>query len=83
MSQWAALVSRPEFTWDPDWALAVIACESGGDPTVYNPAGHVGLFQVALIHRWSRAELEDPELNVRAAHELYLRDGTAPWPACP
>ncbi len=80
--EWRALVSRPEFTWDPAWALAVIACESSGNPEAYNPLGYVGLFQVSLIHRWSVEQLLDPELNTRAAHELYLRGGN-PWPNCP
>ena len=80
--QWRGLVCSAPFTWPCGWALAVIQCESSGNPNAYNPLGFVGLFQVSLIHRWSRAQLEDPELNVRAAHELYLRGGM-PWPSCP
>jgi uncharacterized protein YabE (DUF348 family) len=42
--QWRDMVCT--YDWDCDWALAVIACESGGNPEAYNPQGYVGLFQV-------------------------------------
>jgi hypothetical protein len=59
-------------------------CESDGNPLSYNPVGpYVGLFQVWLGHRWTRAQLEDPEINVAAAYELYQRSGWQPWPSCP
>jgi hypothetical protein len=83
LSDMRALICAPEWDWDCTWALATVWCESSGNPLAYNPAGHVGLWQVSLIHRWTREELEDAELNTRAAHELYLRQGRGAWPGCP
>jgi hypothetical protein len=72
-----------QYPWNAERAYQIMMCESSGDPLAYNPAGHVGLFQVALIHRWTRAELENPEINVAAAFELYEGRGWQPWPSCP
>ena len=67
------------YNWDCTWAMAVIACESGGDPNAYNPAGpYVGLFQV---HDPSRS-LFDPVANVAAAYSKYLSQGSGAW-GCP
>jgi soluble lytic murein transglycosylase-like protein len=80
-AQWRDLIGA--YPWDTRIAEAIVWCESSGDPLAYNPAGHVGLFQVALIHRWTRAELEDPEINIAAGWELYQQRGWQPWPGCP
>ncbi len=69
------------------YAVALVACESSGDPLVDSPDGrYTGWFQVwnreSGGHRWSRAELRDAELNTRAGLELYNRGGN-PWPSCP
>lgn len=79
-----SLVCSAEFTWPCEWALAVIMCESGGNPQALSPYGDAGLFQVATVHGYSQAQLFDPVFNTRYAHELYNGgSGTGNWPNCP
>jgi hypothetical protein len=40
----------------PDKALAVARCESGYDPSAYNPAGYLGVFQQARVYWPGRAD---------------------------
>jgi hypothetical protein len=75
---WSDLVCS--YGWDCNWALAVIQCESGGNPNAYNPAGYVGLFQVWEGHS---SNLQDPATNIAAAWSLYLSGGGSHWPNCP
>jgi hypothetical protein len=78
-SDWRELVCS--YDWDCDWALAVIACESGGNPNAYNPQGpYIGLFQIWGGHG---SNLEDPTTNIAAAYSLYLSGGRGHWPNCP
>ncbi len=77
-SAWSDLVCS--YSWDCDWALAVIQCESAGNASAYNPAGYVGLFQIWEGHG---ADLRDPATNIAAAYSLYLSGGRARWPNCP
>ena len=78
-SDWRELVCS--YDWDCDWALAVIACESGGNPNAYNPQGpYVGLFQIWGGHG---SNLEAPTTNIAAAYSLYLSGGRGHWPNCP
>ncbi len=78
---WTALVSQPIFTWPTEWALAVIQCESGGNPLAYNPAGpYVGLWQVLNGS-------SDPYTNALQAHYQYRQwmegiRAVSPWPTC-
>lgn len=75
---WQTLVCS--YSWDCDWALAVINCESGGNPSAYNPSGYVGLFQLWEGHG---ANLTDPATNIAAAYSLYASGGAGHWPNCP
>ena len=77
-ADWGELVCS--YDWDCSWALAVIACESGGNPDAYNPAGYVGLFQIWEGHG---PGLRDPATNVAAAYSLYVSGGRGNWPNCP
>jgi uncharacterized protein YabE (DUF348 family) len=77
-ADWADLVCS--YDWDCSWALAVIACESGGNPDAYNPQGYVGLFQIWEGHG---ANLRDPATNIAAAYSLYRSGGAGNWPNCP
>ncbi len=76
--QWRDMVCS--YDWDCNWALAVIACESGGNPDAYNPQGYVGLFQI-----WEDygANLRDPATNIAAAYSIYSSHGPSAWPNCP
>jgi len=75
---WEGIVCS--YDWDCDWALAVIYCESGGNPNAYNPAGYVGLFQ---IWEGNGSNLSDPATNIAAAYSLYVSGGPGNWPNCP
>ena len=75
---WRTLVCS--YNWNCTWAMAVIACESGGNPNAYNPAGpYVGLFQVLN----PSGSLFEPAANIAAAYSKYLRQGPGAWPSCP
>jgi hypothetical protein len=74
---WRELVCT--YDWDCSWALAVIACESRGNPNAYNPRGpYVGLFQLLDPSR----SLFDPAANIAAAYVKYQRQGPRAWGAC-
>ena len=75
---WRDLVCS--YDWDCDWALAVVQCESGGNPKAYNSSGYVGLFQIWQGHG---DNLTDPATNVAAAYSLYVSGGPGNWPNCP
>ena len=81
------LICAPEFTWECGAALAVMACESGGDPAAISPDGqNWGLMQVNLVHLWRVGgdpyRLLDPETNMRVAWDIYVDGGGwGPW-AC-
>lgn len=75
---WRALVCS--YDWDCTWAMAVIACESGGNPNAYNPAGpYVGLFQILD----PSSSLFDPATNIAEAHWKYQSQGPGAWWGCP
>jgi hypothetical protein len=74
---WSALVCT--YDWDCSWAMAVLACESGGDPNAYNPAGpYVGLFQILD----PSLSLFDPRMNIAEAYYKYQSQGPGAW-GCP
>ncbi len=74
---WSALVCT--YDWDCSWAMAVLACESGGDPNAYNPAGpYVGLFQILD----TSLSLFDPRMNIAEAYYKYQSQGPGAW-GCP
>lgn len=67
------------------WAESVAMRESGCSPTAYNPSGASGVFQL-LGHQDlldavcpPHGDWADPSCNIRAAWQLYLADGIAPW----
>ncbi len=70
-----------------DGALAVMDCESGGDPNAYNPAsGASGLFQflpetwesASAGAGWDGADVFDGEANIAVA--AWLSDtSSSPW----
>jgi len=91
VERWRPLVSRyfaPELVEE---ALAVIACESLGDPEVVNSvSGTAGLFQHHPLYWAERAAAagfpgatpDDPEANTAAAAWLVeesVASGLTPW----
>jgi len=84
VERWRSLVSLYFQPADVEHALAVIRCESVGDPDAVNPSsGTGGMFQ----HRpeywparstaagWAGADVMDPEANVAVAAWLVYRGG--------
>lgn len=71
------------FGADGPTAVAVATCESGLDPSAYNPSGASGVFQImpatALAVGTDPALLFDWEVNVDTAYRLYQEQGWAPW----
>jgi hypothetical protein len=71
-----------------EWALRIIACESGGDPNAKNPHSSAsGLFQ-HLARLWPEraaqagfrgADVFDPAANVAVAAWLLDNGGTGHW----
>lgn len=85
VERWRLLVDR-YFTGagETEHALAIIRCESVGDPDAFNPAGPVsGLFQHRDIYwaarsaaaGWAGASIFDPEANIAVAAWLVHEGG--------
>lgn len=67
-------------------ALAVMACESRGDPGATGRAGEKGLMQVHPIWQelaerlyWPGISLYEPEVNVRVAAAIWRAMGWGAW----
>lgn len=81
-----------QYEWNTDVAKAIIKEESKGNPDAYNPEWHktcqgsYGLMQMACVHigkyglTWEN--IEDPEINVEAAYQLWKEQGWNPWGVC-
>jgi hypothetical protein len=75
-------------TYTPSGTLeAIAACESGGDPTVYDPSGtYWGKYQFDQA-TWSSVSdapygaASEAEQDAAAA-ALYAQSGSSPWPVC-
>jgi hypothetical protein len=67
------------YSWNCDWAIATILCESGADPFSISPSGiYFGLWQIDYhFPGW-----DDPRINSNAAWGKYQNNGTNPWPVC-
>lgn len=90
VEEWRSLVSAYFAAADVETALAVISCESGGDPNAMNPtSGAAGLFQHIPRYWPDRAaaiglpdaSIFDPIANVAAAAWLVATEGWSPWNA--
>lgn len=71
--------------------LAIADRESSDNPAARNSSGASGLFQIMLpLHDdmfyaagYSPSQWADPYANTRAAGQLVLSSGLAPWGGCP
>jgi soluble lytic murein transglycosylase-like protein len=90
VEEWRSLVSAYFAASDVEKALAVISCESGGDPNAQNSrSGAAGLFQHIPRYWETRAEaiglpgasIFDPVANVSAAAYLVYTEGWVHWAA--
>jgi hypothetical protein len=90
VEEWRSLVSAYFAPEHVDLALAIISCESGGDPNAQNPtSGAAGLFQHIPRYWEARvasagmpgASIFDPIANVAASAYLAYSDGWGHWSA--
>lgn len=89
---WRSLVAAYFNPGDVDYALAILWCESTGDPGAYNTSsGASGLFQHLARYwadrstkaGWAGASIMDPEANTAVAAWLaYSGGGWGHWPNC-
>lgn len=74
------------YDWPCAQALAVMKCESSGNPMATN-GGNLGLFQISAIHGWrvggNLDALLDAETNVQVAHQIWREQGWGPWSCKP
>lgn len=84
VEQWRGLVAAYFPAGDIDLVLAVMRCESGGNPNAYNPSGASGLMQVlaswADNFGYSPGQLFDPAVNLHVSSILWA-DGISHWNA--
>lgn len=73
-----------EFGLDPGYLLSVATCESGLDPTAYNPAGYHGLFQFdqTTWAAYGYGSIYDPAAQSRTAARLIAAGQGSRWPNC-
>lgn len=73
-----------EFGLDPSYLLSVAMCESGLNPTAYNPAGYHGLFQFdqTTWAAYGYGSIYDPVAQSRAAARLIAAGQSSRWPNC-
>jgi LysM repeat protein len=70
--------------WPCEQMVAIATCESGLNPSSFNPAGYYGLFQIS----YSFDGWDDPVINAQVAYEqkylpaLASGDPFSPWPIC-
>ncbi len=84
IDRWRPLVSLYFEPRDIDWAMAIIKCESRGDPNARNPRSSArGLFQHLARYwpkrsqkaGWEGASIYDPEANIAVAAWLFYEGG--------
>ena len=75
---WQDIVKRNFPPSEHNHALAVVACESGGNPNAISKTDDHGLFQ---IHQglWYGQQIYDPEFNTQVAFKKFQRRGWSPW----
>jgi len=84
VEMWRAEVER--YPWPVHEAMAVLRCESGGNPLARGAVGEAGLFQLRPeYHAWRAqgGDLYDGPANIMAAYSLYADQGWRPWSCKP
>jgi len=73
-----------EFGLDPAYLLSVASCESGLNPSAYNPAGYHGLFQFdqTTWAAYGYGSIYDPTAQSRTAARLIAAGQASRWPNC-
>ena len=75
-----------KYDWNIETAMAVCDIESNGSITATNWKdshktcdGSFGLFQVGCLHGVDKEDLYNPEINIRVAYQIYLKQGWSAW----
>lgn len=80
-----AILIAEAFPENPEIMIAIAKAESGMNPQAvnYNRNGSIdtGLFQVNSVHGYDGLSLFDPEKNIKAAREIYDKQGIQAWAA--
>jgi len=87
VEQWRPLISVYFNPGDVDWALAIIQCESSGNPNAVGPTNDHGLFQHLGQYwqdrssraGWAGANIYNPEANIAVAAWLLRTGGRGHW----
>jgi hypothetical protein len=85
VEQWRSLVASIWPVDQVDNVLAVMNCESGGNPYAHNTNGEDsrGLLQINVgpgAHTdMASLDLFDPATNLRAAFQIWQASGWSPW----
>lgn len=85
VEQWRGLVASIWPASEVDNVLAVMQCESGGNPWAHNTVNEDsrGLLQINVgpgAHtQWASYDLFDPATNLQLAYQLWQSQGWAPW----
>ncbi len=88
VERWRPLVTQYFQASDVEWALKIIACESGGNPNAANPTSsargllqHLGRFWVGRSEAagWAGASIFDPEANIAVGAWLLAKNGKGSW----
>lgn len=75
VEQWRPLLAAYG-DWDVDLMLAIMRCESGGNPDARNASsGAAGLLQIYP----ARAGSFDPVTNIAQGHAKWAASGYSPW----
>lgn len=79
VEQWRGLVGQ--YDWPVDIALAIMACESGGNPTASSPTDDHGLMQIHNGLSLYGAAIYDPAFNIKVAYEkkYKTKNGWRHW----
>lgn len=67
VEQWRSIVAQ--YDWPVNIALAIMRCESGGNPTAVSPTNDHGLFQINKGLQIYGEQIYDPAFNVKVAYE--------------
>ena len=82
--QWRTLVQQYWPSDKVDRVLCLMGHESGGNKNAVSPTNDHGLMQINHYY-WgdvfgvTKNDLYDPDLNVRLAYQIYLRQGWTAW----
>lgn len=78
VEQWRSIVA--EYDWPVDQALAIMKCESGGNPNSVSRTNDHGLMQINKGLALYGEQIYDPAFNIAIAYKFYYSQrGWQPW----